>query len=76
MMDLRLVRIFVAVVKHGSMTLAARELGLTQSAVSQAVRQLEDALGTVLIDRQRRPVGPTAAGSLLSARGAVLVEDA
>ena len=47
---------FEAVVRLGSMTAAARELGTTQPAVSQRVRQLEERLGLPLLDRsQRRP---------------------
>lgn len=76
MIDLRLLRIFVTVARFGNMTSAARELGLTQSAVSQSVRQLEELLGTVLVDRERRPIALTPAGSLLDQRGKRLLEDA
>jgi DNA-binding transcriptional LysR family regulator len=40
-------------------------LGLTQSAVSHAIGQIEDNLGVQLLDRQLRPIVPTAAGKLL-----------
>lgn len=76
MVDLRLLKIFVTVARHGSMTAAARELGLTQSAVSQSVRQLEDALGVVLVDRERRPMAMTTAGALLEQRGCILLDEA
>jgi len=47
---------FDATVRLESMTAAARELGTTQPAISQRIRQLEDALGLPLFDRtQRRP---------------------
>jgi len=45
---------FEAVVRLGSMTAAARELDTTQPAISQRVRQLEDAVGLPLFDRSRR----------------------
>jgi LysR family glycine cleavage system transcriptional activator len=43
---------FEAVARLGSFTLAARELGLTQSAVSHRIRQLEQHFGARLIERQ------------------------
>lgn len=52
--DLRQLRAFVAVVQTGSFSRAARMLGLSQSAVSQAVRQLEDELQVRLLDRTTR----------------------
>lgn len=58
------------------MTAAARRLGLSQSAVSQAIRQLEESIGAVLIDRDRRPLALTAAGGALRQRGATLVSEA
>ena len=58
------------------MTAAARRLGLSQSAVSQAIRQLEDSIGAVLIDRERRPLALTPAGAALRLRGGALVTEA
>lgn len=56
-MDLALLRAFVAVVETGGMTSAARTLNLTQAAVSQQIRRLEEFFATQLIDRNhRRPV--------------------
>ncbi len=74
--DLRLLRAFVALSNAGSMTAAAKRLGLTQSAVSQSIRHLEEILGTVLLDRSSRPLAPTAAGSLLHRQASALIEDA
>jgi DNA-binding transcriptional LysR family regulator len=53
---------FVAVVDHGSVVAAAARLHLTQSAVTRRIQNLEDALGTSLLDRQTRPMMPTRAG--------------
>jgi DNA-binding transcriptional LysR family regulator len=53
---------FVSVVDHGSVVAAAAGLHLTQSAVTRRIQNLEDALGTPLLDRQTRPLQPTRAG--------------
>lgn len=53
---------FEATVRLASMTAAARELGTTQPAVSQRIRQLEDTVGLPLFDRSRRRLQPTADG--------------
>jgi len=63
---LRLLAAFAAVVRCGSVQGAAAELNVTQPAVSQAVRQLEEHVGLPLLDRGRRPVRPTAAGEALA----------
>jgi DNA-binding transcriptional LysR family regulator len=44
--------------------------------VSQAIRQLEESIGAVLIDRERRPLALTAAGAALRQRGGALVAEA
>jgi DNA-binding transcriptional LysR family regulator len=53
---------FAKVVALGSYAEAARALGLTRSAVSKAVQELETALGARLLDRTTRRVSPTEAG--------------
>ena len=53
---------FEATVRLQSMTAAARELGTTQPAVSQRIRQLEETLGLPLFDRRNRRLRPTADG--------------
>ncbi len=53
---------FVSVVDHGSIVAAAAGLHLTQSAVTRRIQNLEDVLGTPLLDRQTRPLQPTRAG--------------
>ena len=53
---------FVKVVSQGSYAEAGRALGLTRSAVSKAVMELEQLLGARLLDRTTRRVGPTEAG--------------
>lgn len=53
---------FAKVVSAGSFAEAARRLGLTRSAVSKAVMELEQLLGARLLDRTTRRVTPTEAG--------------
>jgi LysR family glycine cleavage system transcriptional activator len=50
--------------RHGSVTVAASELNLTQSAVSRQIRQLEDLLGISLFRRSNQRVSLTDAGRL------------
>lgn len=64
-LDLGWVRVFEAVGRLGSITAAARALGLSQPAVSYVVRELETQLGTPLLVRGHR-------GSTLSPAGEVL----
>jgi len=53
MLNLRQVEIFVAAAESGSMTEAGERLRLSQSAVSLAIRGLEQTLGTDLFIRHR-----------------------
>jgi DNA-binding transcriptional LysR family regulator len=74
-MELRQLRYFVAVARHGGFTSAAQELWLTQSALSQQVRRLEAEVGVALLHRTARGVEPTAAGEELLVRAeAILAE--
>ncbi len=57
---------FVTVAREGSFTRAAAVLGVTQSALSQAVRGLEERLQIRLLARTTRSVAPTAAGERLA----------
>jgi DNA-binding transcriptional LysR family regulator len=67
--------LFALVVHRRSMSQAAREAGLTRSAVSQRIRRLEDVVGTVLLRRNTRRVTPTEAGNQLLASCSRLLED-
>lgn len=55
-------RAFEAAARHRSITRAAEELGVTQSAVSHHVRTLEDLTGVTLLDRRGNSFSLTAAG--------------
>jgi DNA-binding transcriptional LysR family regulator len=63
-------RVFVAVCRAGSLSSVARDLGCTQSAVSQHVKRLERETGTALLERLPRGVLPTQAGRILEAAAA------
>ncbi|MFE2039387.1 LysR family transcriptional regulator [Streptomyces sp. NPDC059477] len=66
-MTLEDLRVFVAVCRAGSLSAVARQLGVTQSAVSQHVKRLERETGVSLLERQPRGVAPTRAGQILEA---------
>lgn len=50
-LDLNLLRVFDAVFRHGSVSRASQELGLSQPAASQAVTRLRQLLGDPLFER-------------------------
>src|SRR3977135_1727333 len=56
---------FAAVLERASFARAADHLGMSASALSQTIRQLEARLGVRLLDRTTRSVAPTAAGERL-----------
>ena len=64
-MEVRQYRIFKEVAETGSFTKAAANLYITQSAVSHAVRDLEERAGTVLFDRLSKSIRITESGRLL-----------
>lgn len=61
-LPLEWVRVFEAAGRLGSFTAAGTEIGLTQAAVSQRIRNLEDRLGTMLFNRLPRGVTLTVEG--------------
>ena len=75
-LELWSLRIFTEVAATRSMTLAAARLGLTQSAVSQAVRRMGHAFGVALVEPGKRPIVLTAGGLLLAQRAEALLRDA
>jgi len=61
-MDLRSLRIFTEVIRQGGFSQAGKTVFLTQSAVSKAVRQLEEEIGFALVDRSGHKPALTDAG--------------
>ncbi|MCB1395502.1 MAG: LysR family transcriptional regulator [Rhodobacteraceae bacterium] len=73
--DLADMAAFVVVAEEGSFTRAARKLGVTQPALSQIVRRLEERLGVRLLARSTRSVAATPAGERLVARLSPMLRD-
>lgn len=68
-------RVFTRVVERRSFTLAAEDLGLPRSTVTDAVKQLEARLGTRLLQRTTRHVSPTLDGEAYHRRCLALIAD-
>ncbi len=74
-MNLRSLQAFAEVVRQGGFSAAARAVNATQSTVSKAVRQLEDELGVVLIDRGFAPPRLTEAGEIVHRRALAMLTE-
>ncbi len=74
--DLHALQVFVTVCEADSMAVAARRLGITQSAVSQTIKALEADCAVQLLDRDVRPARPTRAGQALLAMADPLLAQA
>lgn len=72
-MKLHQLHALVAAVEHGSIRAAARELHLTQAALTKSLRQLEEDTGVALLVRKSRGVGLTEAGLRLHARAQLVM---
>src|SRR5260370_8582234 len=68
-------RVFTRVVERRSFTLAADDLGLPRSTVTDAVKQLEARLGVRLLERTTRQVRPTLDGEAYHRRCLSLISD-
>jgi DNA-binding transcriptional LysR family regulator len=71
--DFKMLDIFAVVYQCSSMTVAARQLEMTQSAVSQAISRLENGLGISLFHRSRPLVPTPAADTFFELAGQLLV---
>ena len=74
--DLKRMAVFATVVQHRSMSGAARALGMSPSAVSQQVRQLEREGGVTLLHRSTRKLALTEAGERVHLHCATMVQAA
>jgi len=68
-------RVFVRVLDRGSFSSAAKDLGLTPSAVSKLISRLEDRMGVRLIERSTRRLALTPEGETFLARARRIVAD-
>ena len=75
-MELRHVRYFVAAAEELSFRRAAERLHVSQPALSVQIQQLEDELGTALLDRDRHHVALTPAGKVFLDHGRRLLRGA
>lgn len=73
--SLKQLRVFVAIARHGSFSRAGEAIGLTQSAVSHSVKELEAEVGVRLLDRTTREVALTDAGLRLANRVERLLDE-
>jgi DNA-binding transcriptional LysR family regulator len=73
--ELRNLKILLAVSRAGGFSSAAQQLGVTQSAVSKSIRQLEQECGAELVERLPRGVKLTAAGEVVCRRAANLAAE-
>ena len=72
-MDIRQLKYFLAVAKLESLTAASRALNVTQPAIGQQIRKLEDTLGVRLLARHSRGMRLTPVGKLLHRRAQEIV---
>jgi DNA-binding transcriptional LysR family regulator len=73
--DLYELSLFDLVVKHRSFTKAARDAGLTQSAITRQIQGMENSLGVQLLERTTRNVSLTTAGEFLFRESSRLLGD-
>ncbi len=69
-------RVYVRVVERGSMSAAARDLGIGQPAVSERIERLEADLGTRLLWRNTRAISVTGVGAVFYERCKIAIEAA
>ena len=74
-MKLSSIQAFVAVIKAGSIHAAARDLGLSQPAMSKALRALEEELATPLLLRSINGVEPTEYGKVFYQRAQIVIDE-
>jgi DNA-binding transcriptional LysR family regulator len=74
-LKLRELHTLEAVVQSGSMAKAATYLGLSQSAVSKSITEMEHTLGVPLLDRTSRGVEPTAYARILLKRSIAIFDE-
>lgn len=75
-MELRHLRYFVAITEHGSISQAARAVHIAQPALTKQMRDLEEELGVVLLERRSRGIDLTPAGRQFLADAVRILDEA
>lgn len=73
-MDIRQLKYFQAIAEEGQISKAAKRLNMAQPPLSQQLKQLENELGVLLVERGPRQIKLTEAGQLLQDRAAQIIE--
>lgn len=73
-MNINQLKYFVAVAEYGSFTKAANQYYISQTAITQQIRALEDTMGVALVDRSRRPIALTPAGKVFLGEARAILE--
>lgn len=74
-MDFELLEDFLSVLEHGSILAAAEAIGASQPTLSRKIRELEDSLGVLLLNRTSRGISPTVYGSLFKQHAETLLRN-
>ena len=74
LLDPRYMKVFVAVAETKSMSVVGKQLGISQSGVSQTIRNIEEQLKTDLFSRERRPLVLTRQGEILYGHALKILE--
>lgn len=74
-MKLTQIRDIIATAETGSLRAAARQLGITQPAITRSIRELEQELGTPLFERHQFGMQPTATGRVMLERARAVQEE-
>ena len=73
-MNTNQLKYFVAAAEHRSFTKAANQYYLSQTAITQQIRALEESIGIQLFDRNTRPIALTPAGSIFLIEAKAILE--
>lgn len=74
-MDLKSLRLYLAVLEHGSITKASQYVNVTQPALGLHIRKLEQAVGVQLLERHSRGITVTEAGRTLAVHARNILKD-
>jgi LysR family transcriptional regulator of gallate degradation len=74
-MEIRQLRHFVAVVECGNLSAAARKVFISQPALTRSIKNLEETVGSTLLERRARGTVPTPAGELFFHHARMILSD-